>query len=354
MSIEIDLRCRVDEFHLEVCCALNPSETLGVFGPSGSGKSTLLRSIAGLNRQTQGYITVDGKNWLHDNLCLPTHKRKVGYVFQEAFLFPHLTISENLLLGHSRTDPKERKTSPDEVISVLDLQPFLDRKPASLSGGEKQRVAIGRALLSNPSLLLFDEPFTGLDLDRKDRMLGYLKKLKSTFQTPQIYVSHVLGEVTSLSDQLMLLDRGKTIANDDVASLLTDLKLPLAHRSDAHALLPGRVTAIDQDYQLARFDFGGGELWISNLHNEIGLDSRVCVFARDVSLLIQPPQQTSVQNVIPATVTDVGTPNGGLTTVQLQTGEHKLIAHITQRAVDQLGLENDKRVFAQIKSAAML
>ncbi|MEM7282032.1 MAG: molybdenum ABC transporter ATP-binding protein [Pseudomonadota bacterium] len=354
MSVDIRLKTQLPDFLLEVEFQLSPGQTLGVFGPSGSGKTTLLRSIAGLTQPRQGTIQVDGQLWFGDNQKLTPDRRAVGFVFQDSYLFPHLKVQDNLLFGFNRTPPQHRKIETDHVIQVLELAPLLNRRPGTLSGGEKQRVAIGRALLASPSLLLMDEPLTGLDLARKERMLGYLEQLQHEFNIPQIYVSHVLSEVTRLSDELLLLEAGRVTAYGETCSLLTDLSQALVKRSDAHFIIRGKISESDHQYQLARLDFDDQCFWVNSLGQGPQSVSRVQVSARDVSLALDPPERSSIQNAIKTTVDGIEPMDNGLAAVRLSTGQQHLLSHVTQKSISQMGLDIGMTVFAQIKAAAIL
>lgn len=351
----IQLRMRVDwpGFQLDVDLALPGRGVTALFGHSGSGKTTLLRCIAGLERAPQGVLRVNGETWQDRDTWLPTHRRPLGYVFQEASLFPHLTVLGNLQYGLSRV--KGDRHSLDPAVALLGIGPLLDRKPDRLSGGERQRVAIARALAVNPRILLMDEPLAALDLARKREILPYLERLHDELDIPVLYVSHSPDEVARLADYLVALDGGRVQASGPLQSTLTRLDLPIRLGEDAGAILEGVVGAVDEPWHLVRVDFAGGSLWARNPGLGVGRKVRVRVLARDVSLAVQKPGPSSIQNLLPARVDAIGDDDHpGLVLVRLQVGESRLMARVTARAVANLGIEPGQSLWAQVKSVALL
>jgi molybdate transport system ATP-binding protein len=222
MSLEVRLRHQLGNILIDVNFQTRSGLT-ALFGKSGSGKSSIINMVAGLVRPSQGRIVFGGQVLFDSELRIhvPTHKRRIGYVFQEGLLFPHLTVERNLNYGRRFNGPAH---APSNIISLLGLEALLKRKPINLSGGEKQRVAIGRALMSNPSLLLMDEPLASLDEARKSEILPYIEILRDEFIIPIIYISHSVEEVMRLAGDVVHIDGGKIIAQGP-PQLIQTLKL---------------------------------------------------------------------------------------------------------------------------------
>ena len=327
-----------------------------LFGPSGSGKTTLLRCIAGLERAEGGLLRVHDEVWQDGAKFLPVHRRRMGYVFQEASLFPHLPVRRNLEYGLQRIPAAERKVQLEQVVEWLGLDKLIDRNdPASLSGGERQRVAIGRALLTSPRLLLMDEPLTALDAATKQDILPYLERLHSELEIPVLYVSHALDEVARLADHLVLLEQGRVIASGALNDTLSRLDLPTAHLDDAGAVIEAKVAVHDETYHLTRLDFSGGNLWVSKLERASGEIVRARVLARDVSIATTAPHGSSISNILAAHIAEIQDEGPDKVNVRLTIGDqHVLLSRITRRSRDQLGLTVGMEVFAQVKSVALI
>lgn len=350
----IDARFRLDwpGFSLDVDLHLPSRGVTALFGHSGSGKTTLLRCIAGLERAPQGRLVVDGEVWQDDGRWVPTHKRPIGFVFQEASLFAHLTVLGNLRYGMKRIDQAQR-VSLDHAIELLGIGHLLDRKPDRLSGGERQRVGMARALAVSPRLLLMDEPLAALDLRRKQEIMPYLERLHDELEIPVLYVSHSPDEVARLADYLVALEGGKVLASGPLADTLARLDLPIRLREDAGSILDATVGAVDQQWHLARVDFAGGSLWVRDHGLPIGRRVRVQVLARDVSLADQPGN-SSIQNVLHGYVDAIGDDSHpGFALVRLRVGNAVLLAQLTKRAADTLGVAPGKEFWVQVKSVAL-
>jgi molybdate transport system ATP-binding protein len=326
-----------------------------LFGPSGSGKTTLLRCIAGLER-AQGKLQVKGETWQDEKTFLPVHRRPLGYVFQEASLFPHLSVRANLEYGYKRIAPAERKVPLEQVVEWLGLDRLIDRNdPAQLSGGERQRVAIGRALLTSPRILLMDEPLSALDTASKQEILPYLERLHRELNIPVLYVSHALDEVARLADHLVLLEKGRVIASGELHETLARLDLPTAHFDDAGAVIEAAVAQQDEKYHLTRLDFPGGSLWVGKVEQPFGTRIRARVLARDVSIATQPPQGSSINNILNARIEEIRDEGPDKVVVRMTVGESQvLLSRITRRSRDQLGLGAGMYVCAQVKSVALM
>ncbi len=346
-------------FHLDVDLSLPGHGFTTLLGPSGSGKTTLLRILAGLEPQARGRVEVQGQVWQDDSAgtFVPTHRRALGFVFQEASLFEHLSVDGNLHFGFDRTPPAERHTTWPQVLELLDLlgiAALRQRSVHQLSGGERQRVAIARALAASPRLLLMDEPLAALDSARKLELMHYLEGLQSHLQIPVVMVTHALDEAARLSNHLVLLEQGQLLGHDTAERMLTRLDLPLAHHDMAGAVVRCSVHAhLDADH-LSRITFAGGTLWVTRQNRRLGDTLRVRIGARDVSLTLQQQTETSILNILPATVTAIQTSSPGQMVVVLDVGGSQILARVTARSASALGLQPGRAVYAQIKGVAVL
>lgn len=352
----MEARFRLDwpGFTLDVDVRLPATGVSALFGHSGSGKTTLLRCIAGLERAPEGVLRINGEIWQDDHTWLPTHKRPLGYVFQEASLFEHLSVLGNLRYGLKRVGG-DRKVSLDQAIDLLGIGHLLDRKPDRLSGGERQRVAIARALALSPRLLLMDEPLAALDLKRKQEILPYLERLHDELAIPIVYVSHSPDEVARLADYIVAMEDGRVRCEGPLMETLARTDLPIRIGSDASVVLPATIDTVDQEWGLAQVCFPCGALWLRDMGLPVGRRIRVRVFARDVSLTRQPPSQTSILNVLPGTVDAFGEDeHPGLVLVRVRIGASLLLARLTRRAVKELGLAPGDAVWTQVKTVAVM
>ena len=329
---------------------------IALFGPSGSGKTTLLRCIAGLERTANGMLQVKDEVWQDGANFLPVHRRPLGYVFQEASLFPHFSVRRNLEYGLKRIPPAQRKVQFEQVVEWLGLTKLIERdSPAGLSGGERQRVAIARALLTSPHLLLMDEPLSALDAASKREILPYLERLHSELDIPVIYVSHSLDEVARLADQLVLMEQGRVIASGALNEILGRLDLPTAHLDDAGAMIETQVAVHDEEYHLTRLDFYGGSLWVGKVERVIGSMVRARVLARDVSIATVAPQGSSINNILVARIDRIQDEGPDRVNLRMSVGSGQmLLSRITRRSCDHLGLAPGMEVFAQVKSVALI
>ncbi|MDR2689355.1 MAG: molybdenum ABC transporter ATP-binding protein [Azoarcus sp.] len=346
-------------FTLKVDLCLPEKGITALFGHSGSGKTTLLRCFAGLNRAPGGYLVVDGTCWQDDaaGIFLPTHRRPLGLVFQEASLFPHLTVRKNLEYGMKRADNRAGEGF-DACIDLLGIRPLLDRNPASLSGGERQRVAVARALLTRPRLLLMDEPLAALDLKRKQEILPYLEKLHDELDIPVLYVSHAPDEVARLADHLVLMEGGRALASGPLMETLARADLPPAFADDAGVVWEANVAAIEDD-GLTRLEFPGGKLYVSQQGKTPGKRLRCRIHAKDVSLALATHNDISILNILEASVRSVvplETPGHVMVQLKLRGDEQAplLLARITQRSCAALDIVPGRVVMAQIKAVALL
>jgi molybdate transport system ATP-binding protein len=354
--LEVAARSQLGAFALDASFATGDAPVTALFGRSGAGKSSVIAAIAGLIRPNAGRIALDGQVLFdaEQRITVPPSRRRIGVVFQDARLFPHMTVRNNLLYGWRRA-ATDRNLGLDQVIEPLGIGPLLDRRPATLSGGEKQRVAIGRALLANPRLLLMDEPLASLDGERKAELLPLLIRLPHVFRTPVVYVSHALDEVLRLADRLVLLDRGKVLAEgavEDVANRTDFAQIAaLEGGPDAFTVIAATIQNHDNASGQTRLAFGGGTMTVPHLSGEVGSRVRLRIAAGDVMLALTPPTGLSVRNVIAAHIASLHE-TAGMVDVMLDAGG-PLRARVTRPARDELDLRPGLAVYALIKSAAM-
>jgi molybdate transport system ATP-binding protein len=357
-TIDARFRGRYGEFELNVAFSIPAKGITALFGQSGCGKTTVLRCIAGLNRMKEGSLIINGECWQDEKLFLSPHKRPVGYVFQEANLFAHLSVRGNLDYGYKRSNTRDGSPDFDEIVELLGLQGLLDRSPERLSGGERQRVAIGRALMSGPRLLLMDEPLAALDRFSKNEILPYLERLHDHLAIPVLYVSHDIAEVERLADQMLLLDRGRVQAVGPLADLLSDPALPMARMPDASVMMEGVVTAYDEEYNLSTLTVMGGKLIVAGNIGQQGSLHRLRIGASDVGLCrTRAPEGSSILNGLQARISWSETNDAHQVTVFLNLGRHGegagLLARITRKSWDTLQLKQGDVVHALIKGVAL-
>ena len=346
-------------FALDVVFTAPARGVTALFGPSGCGKTSVLRCVAGLQR-LEGRFALDGEAWQDGALFRPTHQRPIGYVFQEASLFPHLSVRSNLLYGHRRTVGRgvPETIHVDEVIELLGLGRLFDRAPHHLSGGERQRVAIGRALLSQPKLLLMDEPLAALDRFSKDEILPYLERLHDGLSVPVLYVSHDIAEVERLADHLVLLKEGRVVASGPVQELQADPSLPIARMPEAGVTLPATVEGHEPAYGLSALTLQGGQLLVPGDLGAVGTVRRVRIAASDVSLARRPSSDSTILNTLPARIL-FATPQDGVQMMAVVAlGEDglgaRMLARVTRKSWDALALAPGQPVFAQVKGVALI
>jgi molybdate transport system ATP-binding protein len=362
-AIEAEFTGTLGAFFIEVAFTAPGYGVTALFGPSGCGKTTVLRCMAGLTRLS-GKLKVDGELWQDDasGTFLKPYQRRVGYVFQEASLFPHLSVRNNLLYGAKRATASDSSVSIsfDDTVSMLGIGHLLDRAPGALSGGERQRVAVGRALLSRPRLLLMDEPLAALDRLTKEEILPYLEALRENLSIPIFYVSHDMSEVERLADTLVLIEKGRARAVGLLAELEANPDLPLLRAPEAAVTLEARVSSIDERYALTSLAIDGGTLVVPGRRGNPGKKCRIRISASDVSFVRGPIPETSVLNSLPVRIVSIAPPDGddGQINLVAAIGEDgrgaRIVGRITRKSREVLGLEPGILVYAQIKSVALL
>ncbi|MFQ3787979.1 molybdenum ABC transporter ATP-binding protein [Halomonas sp. A29] len=353
MSLACGFQLERGDFALDVQMALPERGITALFGRSGSGKTTLLRCLAGLEK-ARGWLTVNGCRWQDDEHFLPVHLRPLGYVFQEASLFPHLRVRDNLRYGYRRVPLERRRVDFDETVRLLGVEALLERYPQALSGGQRQRVAIARALLASPRLLLMDEPMASLDATSKAEILPYLERLHGHLEIPVIYVSHALEEVARLADHMVLLEAGRVMAAGPLQELLTRSDLPLAHANNAAAVLEAQVTGYDVDHQLVTLSCGDVSLRVSREQAPPDKLLRLSVRASDVVISLTPPVDSSALNCLPVRVAEISDdPHPGHRLVRLAVGDQALLARIPREACQRLALAPGMAVYAQMRARTL-
>jgi len=346
-------------FSLDVDLHLPGRGVTALYGPSGSGKTSCLRCIAGLERAAQGFVQVNGEVWQdsQNGIFVPPHKRALGYVFQEASLFAHLSVMANLQFGFKRIAKAQRRVDMAQATELLGIGHLLERHPEHLSGGERQRVGIARALLTSPKLLLMDEPLAALDSQRKNEIVPYLQRLHDELDIPVLYVSHAQDEVARLADHLVLLSEGKVLASGPIGETLARLDLPMALGDDAGVIIEGQVCAYDAQYQLLSLQLPATDMSVRVTHApmDIGQTLRCKVHARDISLALHDSEASSILNRLPVTVVgEQAADNAAHVLIRLDAGGTPLLARITRYSRDQLGVHPGQRLWAQIKAVAVL
>jgi molybdate transport system ATP-binding protein len=355
MSIEVALKHEfAGGFALDVAFALPDGGVTALFGRSGAGKSTAVGAIAGTFRPRQGRVVIAGRTVLDTErgIFVRPEQRRAGMVFQDARLFPHMSVRDNLLFGWRRAPRKAAPAEIDAVVALLGLERLLERRPTALSGGEKSRVALGRALLCSPDILLLDEPLAALDAERRAEILPYLERLRDRSGLPMLYVSHALDEVARLADGIVVIKDGRSVLQGSVFDVLTGFELPaLAGASPVGAVLAATVAG-HRDDGLSVLAFDGGSLLVSRLNDPIGAKLRVRIRAEEIMLALEEPRGISANNVLASAVSAVSQ-SGSHADVQLRCGGSRLVARITPSSAARLDLRPGREVFAIVKSVTV-
>jgi molybdate transport system ATP-binding protein len=355
MSIDTQIRHKFGAFSLDVSFRVEEPGITALFGPSGSGKTTTINALAGLFRPREGHIIIGGRTVLDTkrDVFAPVYKRRIGYVFQDARLFPHMNVLDNLRFGWRRTGRMDDSVLAG-IVSLLGLETHLERKPATLSGGERSRVALGRALLTDPELLLLDEPLAALDVARREEILPYFEMLRDQARIPMVYVTHSVEELSRLADQVVVLNAGRVTSTGSVFDLLSDLEFSSLTGVAAYgAAIPTRVSNHRVADGLTTLAFDGGALVVPTVDRPIGSVLRVRVRADDILLAREAPREISANNVLPATVTSVQLPDDVHANVQLACGGVKLVARITRSSFMRLQIAAAMPIFAIVKSVTI-
>ncbi|MCH8181101.1 MAG: molybdenum ABC transporter ATP-binding protein [Proteobacteria bacterium] len=363
-ELSAELRVRYAGFSLDVALRLPATGMTVLLGPSGCGKTTVLRALAGLAR-AQGRVQLDGEVWQDDSrrVFVPTHRRAIGHVFQEASLFAHMDVRDNLNYGRRRVARQAQQVGFDEAVDLLGIGHLLDRRTQGLSGGERQRIAIARALLTSPRLLLMDEPLSALDAMRKAEILPFLERLNREAQVPIVYVTHALEEAARLADHLVLMEAGRVRASGAAGALFSRLDLPLSGLDEAASVIEAVVAAHDEAYGQSGLDVAGQRLWVGRCQALVGQHVRVRVLARDVSIALSRASDSSITNILPARIECIRVDGADTVTLRLALGAGPgdalgqgpaLLARLTRRSADALHLREGMPVHAQVKGVALM
>ncbi|MGH6876604.1 MAG: molybdenum ABC transporter ATP-binding protein [Rhizomicrobium sp.] len=353
MTIACALRHRLGGFTLDASFDVQGHGVTALFGASGAGKTTIVNALAGLLRPDEGRIIIDSDVVVDTSrkVFVPARLRRTGYVFQDARLFPHLNVENNLRFGWRRVAQRIRPVEFDEIVDLLGLAPLLARKPGRLSGGEKSRVALGRALLASPRLLLLDEPLAALDATRKAEIFPYLERLRDQARLPMLYVTHSTDELSRLADDMIVLRDGRVAAQGSVFDLVSDPELGAL--VPAHgAVFPARITEHRED-GLTTLAFDGGKLFVPRIARPPGTALRVRLRADEVMLARKAPEEISANNVLPAEVISVHAGHADHVDIRLRCGKVRLVSRITRSSVVRLGITAGQPVFAIVKSVTV-
>jgi molybdate transport system ATP-binding protein len=351
--LEVSLTHAFGGFHLDTSFEAPPGITV-LFGRSGSGKTTIVNAVAGLLKPDRGRIAANGQVLLDtaNRICLPPHARRIGYIFQEGRLFPHLTVAQNLDYGRWFAPRGTAPADSARIIEMLGIGHLLTRYPARLSGGEKQRVAIGRALLCAPQLILADEPLASLDETRKAEILPYFERLRDEVSAPILYVSHAAAEVARLATTVVALQDGKVLRQGPAAQVLGDPSVTPTGAREAGAMVEARIAAHHDD-GLTEVIAGSEHLLLPRLPQAVGSPVRIRIAAHDVILARSRPTGISALNVIPGTVHEIRMGEGPGALVAIDTSAGRVLSRITRRSVQALDIKPGSRLFAIIKAVAI-
>ncbi|MGH6866649.1 MAG: molybdenum ABC transporter ATP-binding protein [Methyloceanibacter sp.] len=354
--LSVDVALKLPSFRLEVAFG-NARGITALFGRSGAGKTITINVIAGLTRPDRGRIVLDGRALVDTEagIFVPAHRRRISLVFQDARLFPHLSVRQNLLFGRWFAPKTDQSVDLDAVVETLGIRHLLTRRPARLSGGEKQRVAIGRALLASPKLLLMDEPLASLDTERKLEILPLIESLRDVFRVPIVYVSHAVDEAARLAARVVVLDRGYVVADGSIEEALgAELSRAGFSRFARSSVVVGTLAEVDYGYGLTRISHPAGALWLTGRAGVLGTETRVVVNSTDVTLSRTQPKNLSIRSALAGTVVHIETDEGPFAGVSIGLDGHgKLFALATRKAIDDLKLRRGDRVFALIKTVAL-
>jgi len=351
MTLAVSVRQRLGSFAIDAAFESRGRLT-ALFGPSGSGKTSLVNLIGGLTRPAEGRIAVDGRVLVDTaaRVFVPKHRRRIGYVFQDARLFPHLTVRQNLRYGRFFTPAGERYADFGRVVDLLGIGELLERRPSRLSGGEKQRVAIGRALIASPKLMLMDEPLAALDEARKAEILPYLQRLRDETATPIVYVSHSVAEVAQLADKVVMMKDGRVEATGTPSEILS---LPSTDRREAGAVLSGTVQMVDTAHGLSTVNLSAASMTVPTARLVAGQNVRIHIPERDVMVATIRPEGLSALNIIEGHVASIEPDGEGMARIHIRSGDDIVLARITTLSVERLQLAVEKSIFAVIKTVAL-
>ena len=350
--LHIDVKKQLGILPLEAHLDIPSQGVTALFGLSGSGKSSLINLVSGLINPDEGVIALNDRELFNsaENVCVPIDQRNIGYVFQDARLFPHYTVNGNLRYGM-------KNTSKDEfnyIVELLGIGHLLKRYPITLSGGEKQRVAIGRALLTDPEILLMDEPLSALDLPRKRELMNYLERLSKEINIPILYVTHSLDELLRLAERVVLLTNGKVEAYDVLESIWeSPLFLPWKQENEQSAVLSLPVFMHNPSYKMTALSIGDQNIWINQVEAQINEKVRICIHSSDVSISLNKVEQSSIRNTLYGRIVKILELENRVD-LKLDIGGKHLWASISKWSFHDLALQLGQLVYAQIKAISVM
>ena len=350
--LHIDVKKQLGTLPLEAHLDIPSQGVTALFGLSGSGKSSLINLVSGLINPDEGVIALNDRELFNSaqNVCVPINQRNIGYVFQDARLFPHYTVNGNLRYGM-------KNTSKDEfnyIVELLGIGHLLKRYPITLSGGEKQRVAIGRALLTDPEILLMDEPLSALDLPRKRELMNYLERLSKEINIPILYVTHSLDELLRLAERVVLLTNGKVEAYDVLESIWdSPLFLPWKQENEQSAVLSLPVFMHNPSYKMTALSIGDQNIWINQVEAQINEKVRICIHSSDVSISLNKVEQSSIRNTLYGRIVKILELENRVD-LKLDIGGKHLWASISKWSFHDLALQLGQLVYAQIKAISVM
>ncbi|MGX5174880.1 molybdenum ABC transporter ATP-binding protein [Aliikangiella sp. IMCC44653] len=355
-GLRLNFEVKRESFQLSLKTEITHSGITALFGPSGSGKTTILRAIAGLEPSVKGEVIFNDEVWLNAKVNCPVEQRRVALVFQDSALLPHLNVKKNLKYAIKRADLNNPVIDFKSALELFNLESLLNQFPSQLSGGEQQRVAIASALLTNPRLIIMDEPLASLDNKIKCEIIPYLKKLKKNIQVPIIYVSHSIDEVAQLADQILFIENGQLIKQGDAVDLFSQAQLPNSFNLDRVSIIKAKVDKIDTKWNLIKVSFSKQHLWLKqSMEHKVGDAIKVIVHSQDVSISLNKPENTSVLNCLPAEIIEMTyAQQTGMENIRLAIGSTKILATISAKSRHELKLERHKKVWVQFKAAALI
>ncbi|MBF0752178.1 MULTISPECIES: molybdenum ABC transporter ATP-binding protein ModC [unclassified Pasteurella] len=350
--LQINIKKQLGKLALEANLQLPIQGVTAIFGLSGAGKTALINLVSGLTKPDEGFIRLNDRTLVDTETQqnVPIHLRKIGYVFQDARLFPHYTVKGNLCYGVKNVSKEEF----DYIVELLGINHLLKRYPLTLSGGEKQRVAIGRALLTDPEILLMDEPLSALDLPRKRELMHYLERLSQEIHIPILYVTHSLEELLRLADRVVLMENGKVRACDSVERIWNStIFAPWKGENEQSSVLSLPVHLHHPPYKMTALSLGEQSLWIHQMNAGVGEFVRICIYSSDVSIALQKPQQTSIRNILCGQIEQIDIQDSRVDIAVLIEG-HKIWASISKWAQNELRFRVGMNAYLQIKAVSVV
>lgn len=351
--LEVNIKKSLGNVLIEADFKMENSGITAVFGDSGAGKTSLINIISGLIRADSGFIKFNEKEFFNSekNINIPIHKRFIGYVFQDSRLFPNMSVRKNLLYGSKRLSSSSLKCDFNEVCSLLGISHLLDRYPHNLSGGEKQRTAIARALLSNPEILLMDEPLASLDEKRRLELIDYINIIQNRYKIPIIYVTHSMEEILRLADSACFMEKGRLLYYGSVVDVLNKARVN-SNIKDYGVVCEGIVSKIDEESGMLYIEFDGGIVEIAGKNIEKGRKVRFTININEVVLSCEKIEKISIRNIYKGKVREIVKQEDNFYNILVDSGID-LWARISSQAYNDLEISINKEIYAMVKSAVI-